>query len=153
MVSTSRVTFSEANSAAPTYFVTAFSVGLLVIDRAAHLLLHFQTRAIYIAASWVLYLGALLGINVLAGCIWHPIPKERRAVGGMSLLNLNSPTRPPYKAPGTSAILQQLNEPTSDFEEVDASQTEMRDAIEWRKLVVTSATLASAFFLLVHWAH
>jgi len=153
MVTTSRLTFSEANSAAPTHFLTAFSIGLLAIDRAAHLHFHFQSRAIYIAASWVLYLGALLGINVLIGCIWHPIPKERRAAGGLSVLNLSSPTPNRPKAPGTAAVFQLLDDQTSDSEEVDASQAELRDAIQWRKLFLVLTTLALAFLLLVHWAH
>jgi hypothetical protein len=81
MAGLSRVTFSEENDARPTYACAIVAGLALIIDQVVLYNTASHTRTLYITALWISILAAILGMNCLMSCVWHPIPKERRSDG------------------------------------------------------------------------
>jgi hypothetical protein len=134
----SQVTFSERNDARPTYWLTATAIVALLIDATLHFLLHIQGRELFCAACLITLIATSTGIYCLAGCVWHPIPPDRRQALGMTSLHLSSTTK-----------FQAVNQD----EIVDASQTEMRDQIQWQKMLMVSLCITLNSVLLIFFAH
>jgi len=149
----SRLPFSEENDAKPTYALAAITFAVFILDQLARHLLHYEGRFLFGAGCLMTMSTAIMAIYCLAGCIWHPIPKDRRANDGMTTLNL-SLTAMDESAPA-QAMFSQLDDETSIVgeEEVDASQAELRDKIEWKKFFLVAACVAGNVALLVALAH
>src|SRR5271168_1719299 len=127
MPAISRVTSSEENDARPTY-ACAIAAGIaLIVDQVIRRNVASHTRTLYITAMWIFLLAAVFGLNCLMNCIWHPIPKERRADGQLTDLHLNerSEISSTASAPTFSSLDQQIT--SDDDESVDSSQVELRD--------------------------
>jgi hypothetical protein len=149
----SRITFTEENDARPTY-VCAIAAGLaLIIDRVILDNAANHTRTLYIIAIWIFLIAAISGITCLMGCIWHPIPKERRADGQLTKLHLNE--SPDITSTLSTPMFSSLEERiTSDDEEsVGDSQIELRDPIQWIKMTLVLACIGIDILLLIKWNH
>ena len=149
----SRVTFSEENDARPTYVCAVAAVLTLIIDQV---ILHNTAghiRTLYITATWISMLAAILGMNCLINCVWHPIPKERRSDGRLTSLHLNRSTDSTLEtsAPMFSSLDERI---ISDDEElVDSSQVELRNPIQWSKMALVLACVGIDVLLLIKWGH
>jgi hypothetical protein len=153
MSAVSHVTFAEENDAKPACACAIAAGIILSIDQVV---LHYatsHTRTLYIAPCWIFVLAAILAMNCVMNCIWHPIPKERRDDGQLTNLHLNET---PHMVPATSApMFSSLEERISsdDEESVGASQVELRDPIQWRKMTLVSAFVLLDILFLITWSH
>jgi hypothetical protein len=150
MPATTRVTFTEENDARPTY-ACAIATGLvLIIDQVLLRSAANHTRMLYVTALGIFMIAAVLGMTCLINCIWHPIPKERRADGQLTNLHLNeSPDI--ASVPMFASLDEQI---ISDGEEsVDSSQVELRDPIQWSKMALVLVCIGIDILLLIKWNH
>ncbi len=149
---TGSVTFDEENDARPVYIGAAVVTFLLFLD---HLFFHLHTRTIFICALLVAGVTAILALQCLMGCIWHPIPLEYRQDGGATSLHLSGSLAQPSTAEAAPQMFGSLEDQTmpDNGDPVDSSQTEVRDNIEWRKLILVTLCVAGNVLLLVIWAH
>jgi hypothetical protein len=136
----SQPTFTEQNDARPTFAVAAFSLVIILVDQIASWMFHYQGRAVFGLACLSTMTMGTMGVYVIAGCIWHPIPKERRFTQGLTTLNLTSSK-------------SSTNSAGDDFTPVSAYQAELRDRIQWTKLLLVTLCIAGGFALLALAAH
>jgi hypothetical protein len=150
----SRVTFSERNDARPTYFVAAISLALLMMDQFALRVLTSPFRGLYIVATVTAGLSGVLGMNCFLGCIWHPIPKALRADGQLTALHLGA-TPPAEEGQTSPQMFSSLDDniASNDEELVDSSEVELRDPIQWLKLVTVVACVGANFTLIILLSH
>ena len=95
----------------------------------------------------------IIGLNNLLGCIWHPIPKNLRADGQLTTLHLNEVPLTSITAPPTMSDSLEEQVTADDDESVDASQVEIRNPIQWKKLALITICICVDFALLVKWSH
>jgi hypothetical protein len=140
--------FTEENDARPTHVIAGLAIALLVIDHLVQLTAGPHSRTLYMAAVLVAMTAWITGMYCLAGCIWHPIPKELRTTGGVISLTPPGPEATP------ASMFTSFDELTAiPDDSVDSSQTEVRARIQWMKMFLILGSLALTFFLLVHWSH
>jgi hypothetical protein len=153
-VGVSRVWFTESNDARPTCFVAAFAFALLTIDQIALRVLASQSRGLYITAVITTGFSGVLGMNCALGCIWHPIPKERRADGQLTTLHLGA-TPPADQDQSPTPMFQSLDENFAAGQEevLDESQVELRDPIQWLKLLTIVTCVGIDFAFMVVFGH
>jgi hypothetical protein len=149
----SRVTFTEENDARATY-IFALAAGIaLVVDQVLVHSTGSHSRALYGAAVLTWLIAAVLALNNLMGCIWHPILKEQRADGQLTTLHLNKSPEKASSAPAQmfSSLEDQI--PADDEDSVDASLVELRDPIQWTKMALILVCIGVDVLLLVKWNH
>jgi hypothetical protein len=149
----SRVTFTEENDARATYvFALAACIALLINQVLRHGT-ETHPRVLYSAAVLTSLIAAVLAINNLLGCIWHPIPKELRADLQLTTLHLNE--SPEQESSARTQMFSSLEDQISadDEESVDASLVELRDPIQWTKMALILACIGIDLLLLIKWSH
>ena len=153
MAGISRVTFTESNDARPTYFFAGVTVALIAIDQILLSISSSSTRSIYICSAFCFLIAAICGLNCILGCIWHPIPIERRTSGQITSLHLDSFAAAPTAK--SDQMFESLEQRLAEDQEesVDASQVEVRDPIQWVKFSLVSGCLGCCIFLIVYFGH
>lgn len=149
----SRVVFTEANDARPTYFCCATATALFAVSQ-----LFRQTGShstgLNTLALLTTGLATSLGATCIMGCIWHPIPKGRRRDGQLTTLRLaDSPEAgvPTQENLMFSSLDDQVSK--DDDEAVGASEIEVRNPIQWRALCLTFAAVGFNIMLALVLGH
>jgi hypothetical protein len=146
--------FTENNDARPTYFCAGLAALLILTDQVVRRTSSIQTRSIYCLAAFMFLIAAVMGMNSLLGCIWHPIPKSRRGDGELTTLHLNNSTDD--EAPiASSQMFASLEDEVANGDEelIGASQIEMRDKIQWGKLSLITMCIGFDILLLTLFSH
>ena len=149
----SSVKFSEDNDARPTYVCAGIAALLILTDQVVRRTSSIQTRSIYCLAALMFLIAAVTGMNSLLRCIWHPIPKSRRADGELTTLHLDNSPDVALNAPKQMFASLEDQIAADDEELVGASQVEVRDKIQWGKLFLITACIGCNILLLVLFSH
>ena len=150
----SRVTFSEKNDARPTLLFAGLAGIALIADHAyihysAH---HPSSRSLYILSACLTAIAAVLGMYCLMGCIWHPIPADRRS-SQLITVQLSRSEQPAPTAPPAMFSDLDTDIASTDDEAVDSSQLEIRSPIQWAKMCIVLASVGIDLTLMVLWTH
>jgi hypothetical protein len=149
-VVTSRVTFSESNDARPVYVFCGVAALLFIIDHELQLKLGHHFGLLYGSALLCGAIGTIYGIYCVMGCIWHPIPIEDRGDSGLTAIHLDR--APTADAPHDTSMFGSLDDQVNaDDDSVDSSQVELRDPIQWAKMFIVLALLATNIALVMIW--
>lgn len=141
----SQPTFTERNDPRPTYFACAAAVCLAFLDYA---LRGFDPRGkvgfIGLASVFACMIALMLWLYCLMGCIWHPVPKQYRDQEGLTLHLASGKSRTAVPIPS----LASLDSLTADDEQVNANHVELRDRIQWLRILTTTLWAAVVAFSL-----
>jgi hypothetical protein len=149
----SQVRFSESNDARPTYFSSALAAALLLIDEVGFRTSTIHTRSLYTVAICILGIAAICWIYCVLGCILHPIPRELRADGQIMSLHLTKQPDASVPEPSSGMFASLEDNVMADDEElVDSSEIEIRDSIQWSKMLFTTISLGCGIALMVIFA-
>ncbi len=151
-VGVTSVRFSEENSAAGAWWTCAasgcISLPLLLLRRLGWMQPQIPGtlgHALVLVDLLALAGGVIAWMYLVVGGIWHPIPQEYR--DGITHLNLDpkEASPPPETSDSRHYSFKLLDLDADRTEEdrlVDSSQIEVRDEIEWGKMLLTTACVA-----------
>jgi hypothetical protein len=144
-----RLSFTEKNDARPTYVCAAVTAFILTLGQIIRQASVSHDSSIYIAGTWLFFLTVVLGSSCVMGCIWHPIPRDRRSGSGMTTLGIEdlkdktTSTSEPMFTPLDEKMM------ADDEESVDMALVELRDHLQWGKMGLILACFAIDVFLIV----